>query len=146
MKSIKKIIHELVLIYILTQKMCYHISNTAQPIEKFIRHNKTSGFEIKETNYNNFKSLIETELKRIDGRLTLNSQLTKIRKNISIKTITDCLTVYPGKHLIVLIKQHTEHIFNLPSKNVDSFCYRLAKNCEFQSLEFLKVSIEKHIK
>ena len=44
-----------------------------------------------------------------------------------------------------MIKFFIEHHFHLPSRDIDSFNYKVADKCSFTSLETLKVKISSYI-
>lgn len=138
-------LEKIVNLHLVVQYNCPHLPNVSLNHERFIQFNR--GYFIHRTNQiNQYEQRIETEIKQVDGRYTLNGQIRKIKKDfIHIKTFDLYLKHIPGKYVIRMIKQVVESEFSLASRNIDSFNYRIAEKCNFRSLNNLKTSINSYI-
>ncbi|MBA4155729.1 DUF4435 domain-containing protein [Flavobacterium sp.] len=87
----------------------------------------------------NYFDEVEILLKSIDARFTLNSK-TKIYKS-SFKSLDDCLSNIPGKHLLVLIKFLLEKEQLINQVSLETFTYKLSKDCSVDSFNDLKDEI-----
>jgi len=87
---------------------------------------------------------IETYLKRVDTKLNLKTQINKYLK--LFKKVEDCLVNIPGKYLLNLVKYRIEVLFAIKQMSLESFTYRVARNCvNFDELEFLKNNVTKYL-
>lgn len=143
-RNINNKLNELIHLHLLVQKKCSRLKNISLNHERFYDFNN-GDFTLKSNQLNFYKVDIQNELNNIDGRLTIKSQLKKVKKLININNNQLCIKHVPGKYLIKMIKQIIESLFGLVSRNVDSFCYRIAENCSFNSLIGLKSSIDIYI-
>ncbi|MCK9390822.1 MAG: DUF4435 domain-containing protein [Syntrophales bacterium] len=119
-------------IYFIIQKHKLGLINTKNNAERFFAFNPIAipkGLEIKKYIYS-----VELLLKKKDKRLSMKAQLTKYNKYF--KNIKDM----PGKYLVQFLKSRLRHLFSI-QMDFDSFSYRLAKNCRFDSLSYLKAPI-----
>ncbi len=140
-KSLKKIIN----LHLVVQFSCPHLSNVSLNHERFIQF-KNGNFLYKTNEINQYEQRIETEIKKIDGRYTLKGQIKKVKEDVvNLKSFDLYLQHIPGKYTVKMMKQVVESEFNLPSRNIDSFNYRIAEKCSFESLEDLKDKIKIHI-
>jgi hypothetical protein len=137
-------LNELIHLHLVVQNKCSSLKNVSLNYERFFDFN-SGNFTLKPVQINAYKVQIQNELKRIDGRLTLTSQLKEVKKIININNNELCIKHIPGKYLIKMIKQVVESLFGLVSRNVESFCYRIAEYCSFTSLNRMKLSIEEYI-
>ena len=108
--------------------------------------NNNGQFDEKQAQILSYETEIETELKLIDGRYTLQGQRNKSKNLVSFENLSLCIKHMPGKYLLKMLKQIIESKFGLVSRNMDSFCYRIAYNCRFNSLENLKIEINNFVK
>jgi hypothetical protein len=88
-------------------------------------------------------SSVDEKLKAINPTLCFNSEFKKYIR--FFKSYELLLRNCPGKYLIEVSKVHLETTFGIPQSTPESFCYRLAKNCDLSSLQPLKNSIELYI-
>lgn len=142
--SISQTITKIVHLHIVVQEKCNHLKNVSLNPERFVQF-RNNAFSITDSEVEKYKNDIQAELDKIDKRLSVNGQYNKVRKLLPLKTIDQCLKHIPGKYLIKMVKQRIESMFNLASRNCDSFCYRVAEKCSFQSLNFLKQDIGNYI-
>lgn len=143
--NINNKLNELIHLHIVVQNKCPRLKNISLNHERFFDFNNGT-FTLKQPQLEAYKLDIQNELNAIDKRLTINSQFKKIKKIININSNQLCLIHVPGKYLIKMIKQVIESLFGLVSRNVESFCYRIAENCSFNSLNGLKLQVENYIK
>jgi len=114
--TINNSLKDLVYLHLVVQKKCSNLKNISLNHERFFDFNngnfiqKTQQFEI-------YRNSIISELENIDRRLTLNSQLNKVKKIIKLDSNDLCLKHIPGKYLIKMIKQTIESLFGLVSRN-----------------------------
>ncbi len=91
-----------------------------------------------------YYNAIENKLKLINPRLKYHSQLAKHRKHFN--SVLKALTNIPGKYLIGILKTKLRKLFSISQMTIDSFTYRLAKNCKFAELQYLKEGILNYVK
>jgi len=135
----------LVRLHVVVQNACSHLKNISLNHERFLRYNN-GNFDENEAQILHYETEIETELKSIDGRYTLKSQRNKSKKIVNFDTLDLCIKHMPGKYLLKMIKQIIESNYGLVSRNMDSFSYRIAYNCKFDSLENLRLEINDFVK
>lgn len=87
---------------------------------------------------------IEIALKAKNPRLKLITQLNSFKK--FFRDLNNSLKNIPGKYLLNFLKYRIEHLFGLTQMSLESFTFRLAKNCEFDELLFLKEQVTSFIK
>jgi hypothetical protein len=138
--NISKSLKNLVRLHLIVQNTCSHLKNISLNHERFLNFNNGQ-FDEKEPQIASYESDIDRELKLIDGRYSINSQRNKSKRLISLETLDLCIKHMPGKYLLKMLKQIIESDYGLVSRNMDSFCYRIATNCSFNSLENLRTEI-----
>lgn len=89
-------------------------------------------------------NLIETALKKKNGRYTLQGHIKKFKKHF--KPASSALKYIPGKYILQLIKYRLERTRLIRQISLDSLKIRLAKNSEFRSLQFLHDDVLAFIK
>lgn len=92
---------------------------------------------------NNYLNEVETLLKGKDNRYTFNGQLKKLKKHFN--SIQNAFNNIPGKYLLILLKYKLERLKLIYQVNLDSFNYKLSKECSVNELEYLKLEINKFI-
>lgn len=127
---------ELICVYLTIQKHYLGIENVNHGPERFCNFSPTGSY--RNPDYNNYKSSVENALKLKDRRLSLNRQikLLGIHFKKSITSINNIIHI-PGKYILKFIKSRIERHFRLPSINMESFTFRLIKNCELSSLLYI---------
>ena len=138
--NISKSLKNLVRLHLIVQNTCSHLKNISLNHERFLNFNNGQ-FDEKEPQIASYENDIDRELKLIDGRYSINSQRNKSKRLISLETLDLCIKHMPGKYLLKMLKQIIESDYGLVSRNMDSFCYRIATNCSFNSLENLRTEI-----
>lgn len=138
-------LNELIHLHLVVQNKCPRLRNISLSYERFFDFND-GNFVLKHSQLNAYKIDIQNELKRIDRRLTLNSQFRKVKRIVNINNNQLCVIHVPGKYLVKMIKQVIESVFGLVSRHFESFCYRIAENCSFASLNGLKLEVENFIR
>lgn len=144
MTTIKNSLNLVIDLHLLVQKMCPKLKNISLNHERFFDFNN-GNFNLREDQILVYKTDIQNELNSKDKRLKVNSQLKKIKKIIDINSNELCIKHMPGKYLIKMIKQYIESLFGLVSRNIDSFCYRVAEKNNFQCLNNFKSNIELYL-
>tara|TARA_R110000868_G_C10925996_1_gene766035 strand:+ start:1591 stop:2460 length:870 start_codon:yes stop_codon:yes gene_type:complete len=144
-QNINDKLNELIHLHLVVQNKCPRLKNISLNHERFFDFNN-GAFNLKQNQLDSYKLDIQNELKSIDRRLTLNSQFKKMKRIININSNQLCIIHVPGKYLVKMIKQLIESLFGLISRNVESFCYRIAENCSFTSLNGLKLEVGNYIK
>jgi len=86
----------------------------------------------------NFFNDCKSKLKDKYPRLKYEKQLNLLCKHFKLSKI---IINIPGKYLINLLKTVLKKIFGFVQCTFETFVYRLVKNCNFQSLDYLKKSI-----
>jgi len=135
--------YELTLLHILVQSKDIRIQNASNPPEKYLQFGPN--ITLKLTEILKYKSDIQVELHKKDKRLNVDSQLRKIKQKFGFKCGTDLFEHIPGKYLIKFYKCKTEHLFNLPSREIHSFNFRIAKLNTFENLDFLKIAVNNYL-
>lgn len=89
--------------------------------------------------------LNETEvlLKSVDNRLTLNAQKNKLKKFFKSKSLA--LKNIPGKYIINLLKYQLERLNLINQYTLETFSYKLSKECNIESLEFIQDEINEYL-
>ncbi len=98
---------------------------------------------IKPTVLNPFFNLVENELRSKKPRLKYSTQINNHKKYFN--TATKCLINTPGKYLINLLKIRLKKLFSFCQTSMETFVYRLTKNCGFTELDYLRVDILRYI-
>lgn len=87
----------------------------------------------------------ETEvlLKNVDNRFTLTAQKRKLKKfykssSLAIKNI-------PGKYILNLLKYQLERLNLINQYPLETFTYKLSKECNISNLQFLKDEINEYV-
>lgn len=127
---------ELVSIYLVIQEYDLGIDNVRNSVDRFCAFNPNS--KLREVPYNLYHQKVESALKAIDGRLSIKAQKKKYFKHVCMKSNI------PGKYLLQFLKHRISHIFRL-QVDFESFVFRLAKNCSFNSLRYLIQPIQSFI-
>lgn len=86
-----------------------------------------------------FFSQIENKLKVKQPRLKYSTQVAKHTKHFN--SISKCMTNIPGKYLINLLKTTLKRLFSFCQTNIETFVYRLTKNCSLKELDYLRLEI-----
>lgn len=86
--------------------------------------------------------LNETEqlLKNIDGRFTLKSKQQEFKSQF--KSLSNALKNIPGKYILNVIKHQLEKAGLINQISIESLTYKLSKECNINSLSYLKAEIE----
>lgn len=143
-QNINNKLNELIHLHLVVQNKCPRLKNISLNHERFFDF-ANGNFVLKQHQLNIYKTDIQNSLESVDRRLTLKSQLQKVKGIININTNQLCQIHIPGKYLIKMIKQVIESLFGLVSRNVESFCYRIAEKCVFDNLKGLKIEIDNYI-
>lgn len=134
---------ELISYYLTIQKHELGIENVKCDTARFCNFN-TNPASLKSSQINAYDAQITQALIVKDGRIKLNAQLKHFKKHFI--TAKDTLKYTPGKYLLNFIKYRIEKLFSLAQMTLESFTYRLAKNCETLDLLFLKERITNYIR
>ena len=120
------------------------MKNTSVPPEKYL--NFGSNISLKNAELVKYENEIQKELNKVDKRLTVKSQIKKLKSKFNLSKCPDILIHTPGKYLIKYFKCKIENGFSIASRNIDSFIFRLARTNSFDNLQFLKVAVNDYIK
>ncbi|WP_281298579.1 DUF4435 domain-containing protein [Flavobacterium limnophilum] len=99
---------------------------------------------LKESVVTPFYQKIEARLKEKKPRLKYSAQINKLK--VHFKDVYKGLIYVPGKYILNILNIKLKKIFKFSQSNLSTFIYRLAKNCEFKELEYLKISINEYTK
>lgn len=141
--EIGETLHDLVILFILVQIRCPYYKNISMNHERFVRFD--GAFSLRHDQCNLYKLDVETELNKVDKRLRMNSQIKSIEKIVNLSSYDSYIQQIPGKFIMKMIKLKIERSFRLASRDIDSFNYRIAEKCSFQSLNYLQNSIRNYI-
>jgi hypothetical protein len=86
--------------------------------------------------------LDETEqlLKRLDGRFTLKSKQQEFKNHF--RSLSNTLKNIPGKYLLNVFKHQLEKAGLINQLSIESLSYKLSKECNLDSLIYLKTEIQ----
>ncbi len=98
---------------------------------------------IKNTVINPYFNQVETALNLKKPKMKYTSQIKQHSKYFN--TIEKCLANAPGKYFINFLKITLKKIFQFSQTSIETFTYRLMKNCSFRELDYLKVSIDRFL-
>lgn len=133
---------DLVKYYIVIQKHELGIENVKCDPARFCNYTVVPA-TIKEQQVTNYRIQLEALLAAKDARLRLSSQMNQLKRYFS--TIQEALKHIPGKYLLNFIKYRIEHLFKIAQMTLESFTYRLAKNCTLEDLFYLRQRIVNYI-
>jgi hypothetical protein len=88
----------------------------------------------------NYFSEVETLLKSRNRRYTLKSQVNKLKSNF--RSLEKAIKNIPGKYILNLLKYQLESKGLINQISMESFTYKLSKDCNIDSLSFLKDEIK----
>jgi hypothetical protein len=143
-QSAGSLFYELTLLHFLVQLKGLNLKNTSSPPEKYFQFN--SSISIRSVELARYKDEIQTELKKLDARLKVDTQVAKIKSKYRVKSVNDLIVHIPGKYLVKYVKCVIEHLFGLACRNIDSFNYRMARNNKFHHLEYLVAEVNTYRK
>jgi hypothetical protein len=89
-----------------------------------------------------YLSEVETLLKSTDNRYKLNAQINKLKSNYN--TLEKAIKNIPGKYILTLLKHQLERLGLINQINLESFTYKLSKDCYINDLLFLKDEIKEY--
>lgn len=92
---------------------------------------------------NDYKNQTEISLKTKDGRFTIKSKSKSFKKYFG--TIELAFTNIPGKYILNLTKYMLEKESLINNFNLDTFVYKLSKECDLDSLNPLKEDILEYV-
>lgn len=141
--DVKDCLQDLVLLFLVIQDKCPQLQNVNHGHQKFLSFSNGT-FIKREDVINDYIDQIQQELNIKDKRIKVSAQTKKMRKKCFFNN--DILVDTPGKYLIKMIKQIIESKFSLASRNIESFSYRLATYCSFDSLYNFQSEINDYLK
>lgn len=99
---------------------------------------------IKSTILTPYFTSVKNELLNKKPKLKYTTQIDKHKKYFN--TAAKCLVNTPGKYLINLLKTKLKRLFNFCQTSIETFVYRLTKNCNFRDLDYLQGDVINYIK
>lgn len=90
----------------------------------------------------NYLNEVEILLKNCDSRYTLKAQLKKLKSNY--RSLENAIKNIPGKYILNLLKYQLKRLGLINQISLDSFIYKLSKDCNIDSLLFLKEKINEY--
>jgi len=133
---------DLICYYLTIQKHDLGIENVKCDTARFCSFN-TIPATLKPAQVNLYHFQIETALRAKNARLKLNAQLKFFKKYL--RTTQESLKHIPGKYILNFLKYRIEHLFSLSQMTLESFTYRLAKNCDLGDLAYLRQRVTNYI-
>jgi hypothetical protein len=94
---------------------------------------------IKNQDLPNYLNEVEILLKNFDSRFSLNAQIKKLKCNYN--NIANAVINIPGKYILLLLKHQLESMKLINQMNLESFTYKLSKDCCVNDLLYLKNEI-----
>lgn len=133
---------ELICYYLTIQKHELGIENVNCDTARFCNFNSTPA-SLKTSQVNLYHTQIENALREKNAKLKLNTQLNNFKKYV--KNVSVSIQNIPGKYILNFLKYRIEQLFNLAQMTLESFTYRLARNCKFRDLTYLKQRVTHYI-
>ncbi|MGR3180066.1 MAG: DUF4435 domain-containing protein [Candidatus Anammoxibacter sp.] len=127
---------EITAIYLVVQLHKLDIPNSSINPARFFNFNPH--IALREVEFQSYKDEINLALQEKDRRYTINGQLRKQ------KSFLKDSSYIPGRYIIKYLKSRLSLTFSFQT-TYDSFIFKLAINCNFRSLRFLKTSVTKFI-
>lgn len=124
-------------LYLIAQEYLLDISNCSDPIQKYTKDD--TPWILCDVKINAYFEDISALL-IISGKVNSEEELENLllKKNFRISSIDGV----PGKQIVDLIRFYIGSIFKIRSLQRDSLCFRLAKNCEFKTLDTLGLRVK----
>lgn len=91
----------------------------------------------------NYLNHVETSIKLLDGRFTLNSQSKEFSKHF--RSFELCWKHVPGKYLMNFTKFYLTKNGLINQCSLESFTYRLSKECDKEDFEPLRIAINQFV-
>ncbi len=85
---------------------------------------------------------VETLLKNIDSRYTLNAQINRLKSNF--RSLEKAIKNIPGKYILNLLKHQLERLGLINQISLESFTYKLSKDCHTNNLLYLRDEIKEY--
>jgi hypothetical protein len=123
--------------FLVIQEHDLEIKNVKCNPEKFCTFNPTSS--LKTQDFNSLKDEINTLLTVKSSTLILENEKVKYDQHLG------STTNIPGKYILKFLKSRLTSLFQIQI-NWDSFVIRMAKLCDLNSLEYLKIPIVQRLK
>lgn len=133
----------LIIYYLVIQKHELGIANVDLDTGRFCDFTKNPAC-LKQDQISIYHSQIENKLKLINHRFKIEKQLNFFKNHIN--SPENAIKHIPGKYILNFLKYKIEHLFSYPQISLESFTYRLAKNCSLNSLLFLQIQINNFLK
>ncbi|BDA78591.1 hypothetical protein LPTSP3_g15210 [Leptospira kobayashii] len=130
---------DITLLHLLVQTYCLKVKNASDPPEKYIKFGDK--ITLNQEQLENYKKEIQTALSITNNSLLVDTEVKKIQSKFKLFDTYEILIHIPGKYLIKYFKWMIEKEFCIPSRNIDSFNFRLARSNNFENLTFLKDAI-----
>jgi hypothetical protein len=133
---------DLICYYLAIQKHELGIENVNCDTARFCNFNAIPA-TLKPLQVNGYHTQIENALRAKNARLKLDSQLRNFKKYV--KTVSESIKHIPGKYILNFLKYRIEHLFSLAQMTLESFTYRLARNCDLGELNYLRQRVTNYI-
>lgn len=140
--EVKNLFSELIQYYLVIQKHSLGIVNVNNDTARFCDFTQNPA-QLKQNSVQAYYNSVESALLAKNSRFKISRQLATFRRHLS--NTTNALNNIPGKYILNFMKYRIEHLFSLPQMTLESFTYRLAKNCSLSSLYFLRDRVNSYI-
>lgn len=94
-------------------------------------------------NFDSYTASVERQLKKKSKRYSLSSHVKRFKKHFGSGDAR--LKNIPGKYFLSLLKFALEKNKLINQMTADSFAVRLAKNCDFKKLSYLREEVSEYI-
>lgn len=135
----------LIYAFIIVQEKELGIKNVKYSWREFCEIDQNLEFVERGSKVVEYINQVNGKIKDFNSRMTFNGQIKNVKKKVNINCYDSYLKHVPGKYLIDAVNEYLKKKYHLPSSNLDSCCYRVAKNCNFESLSKFKLNIEMYI-
>lgn len=129
---------ELTSLYLISQEFSLGIPSCSEPIQRFTENNRP--WLLDPIKISCYSEDIEALL-ILNGLVTTEAEVREIL--ISRRQKITAIANVPGKQIVDLSRLYISAIFDFRGLSRESFCYRLAKSCSFDSLENLRDRVTK---
>ena len=138
LEECKNLYSDLICYYLIIQKYKLGIENVKNDTARFFDFNANPA-SIKTRQFASYCLQIETKLRSVNPRINLSNQVKFFKRFFS--SLFNALKNIPGKYLLNFLKYRIERLFSLTQMTLESFTFRLAKNCDLTELEYLVTDI-----
>jgi hypothetical protein len=129
-------------LFYLVQKHGIDEPNVALPVERFVR--KDNKAEIDQGEVEAYQERLKQAWESKQIPVGLDQEFNEAQRLLG-ETMELAVRNISGKYIVFLVEKQINRLFHTRSVKSNSFSYRLAKNCIFRDLRYLRKGIAQHI-